>query len=133
MLEVHVGDTTFSMTTLSIIGLFATISINDNRHKTLCEHYDTQYLVKLCWVPQLLKCYAERHYAECHYAESHYAECHYAECHGAAPRAKGSLKGATPLIITTFSIMTLSVMTLSIMTLNIMAFSITINKTRHSA
>ncbi len=49
---------TFSIETLSIMGLFVTLSVND-----------TEFL------------YAECHFAECHYAECHYAECHYAECH----------------------------------------------------
>jgi hypothetical protein len=54
---------TFSRPTLSIKGLFVTLS-------TI--------------VAYLIYCYAECHYAECHYAEGHYAECRYAEGHYAS-------------------------------------------------
>ncbi len=53
--------TTFRITTLSIIGLFATLSISDAHFSNI-----------------------ERLYAECPvyycYAECRYADCHYAEC-----------------------------------------------------
>jgi hypothetical protein len=54
--------------TLSIMGLFATLSVNDNQLNSS--------LHAEC-------CYAEYHYAEYRYAECRYAECHYAECRGA--------------------------------------------------
>jgi hypothetical protein len=61
---------TFIITALSIMGLFATLYMNDTpyHHSTITLYYYAE-------------CHAECHYAECHYAECHYAECHYAECH----------------------------------------------------
>ncbi len=55
--------------TLSIMGLFVTVSINDIPHngtqQTSIEFYITEFLDFLL------------------YAECPYAECHYAECRGA--------------------------------------------------
>jgi hypothetical protein len=53
----------FSITTLGIMGLFVTLSINDTQLSSI-----------------------ECHYSECHVfcnAECHYAECRYVECLGA--------------------------------------------------
>ncbi len=82
--------TTFSKTTLRIFtltikGLFVTLSINGT------QHYNTLYWVQLCRVLRFIYCYTECRYAECHFAECHFADCHfvdhryaeccYAECH----------------------------------------------------
>ncbi len=77
--ETAFSISTLSIMTLSVRGLYVTLSISDSQHK---------------WHSTLqLWHYAECHYAECrvlfiimaecHCAECHYAECHYAECRSA--------------------------------------------------
>jgi hypothetical protein len=56
---------TFSTTTLSIKGLFGTITLSNTQHDET-QHISIEY-----------------HYGERHYAECRYAECRYAECRGA--------------------------------------------------
>ncbi len=68
--------------TQSVMGLFATLNINDTKHNNDIQRNYTQYCVSLCWVSRILKCYAESHYAECHYAKCSYPESYTAECHG---------------------------------------------------
>jgi hypothetical protein len=58
-----------SITSLSIRGLYVTVSINDTQHS----------ITMLCLFDECH--HAECHYAECYYAECYYAECYYAECH----------------------------------------------------
>ncbi len=60
---------TLSITTPSIMRLFATLSIT-----ILCAVVLTVAIYFCC---------ADCRYTECHYAECRYAECHYAECNGA--------------------------------------------------
>ncbi len=69
-------------TTLSIKGLFATLSINDFQHNNT---------LTLRWVSRFICCYAD-----CRYGECHYAECHYAEYRGANKRANHRDKELTP-------------------------------------
>jgi hypothetical protein len=66
--------TTFSIMTLNIIGLFATLSVNDTQH--------TQHNSIACHYAAFrdFYCYAEWRYAVCRYPDCRYAECHYAEC-----------------------------------------------------
>jgi hypothetical protein len=59
---------TFSIMTLSLNGLFATISIRDTQHNGT-QNNNTQHWVPLCWVLRFIYCYAECRYADCHYAE----------------------------------------------------------------
>jgi hypothetical protein len=67
------GATTLSIKTLSIMELFATLSINETKHNNTAINYAECY-------------YAECRYAECHCAECCNAECRYAECHYAERR-----------------------------------------------
>ncbi len=64
-------------TTLSIMGLFKTLSIND----TPCK--DTQHNVNQ-------HTSSERCYAECHYAEGFYADCRYPESRYAEGHCTGT-------------------------------------------
>jgi len=52
--------TTFSITRLSMIGLFATVST-----KTFC--IESHYVMSLRWVLCFFKWYAECHYAKCYH------------------------------------------------------------------
>ncbi len=75
----HVDATTFSIMTLSIMGLSVTVSIKDTQHNIIeCYYAQCRYVEYL---------YADCHIFSCHadflYAEWRYAECHYAECRGA--------------------------------------------------
>ncbi len=69
--ELYSGAMTFSITTLSLMGLFQMLSINDVQHK--CQQPNgIRYRVllcwvSLCWVSQLFKCYAECLYVKCRY------------------------------------------------------------------
>ncbi len=56
------GIMTLCITTLGIMGLFATLYINDTQLSSIECHY----AVSRCNV-------------ECHFAECHFVECHYAE------------------------------------------------------
>jgi len=79
-LEIHVNSRgattfrimTFSITTLSIISLFATLSIND------IQHYGYR-------VPSAVNLSTAFYHC---YADCHYAECRYAECRGATLRVE---------------------------------------------
>jgi len=69
----------FSLTTLSIKGLYVTSSISETQNGSalkLCW-------VSSCWVLHFIHFYSECHFDEYHYAECRSAECHYAECRGA--------------------------------------------------
>ncbi len=57
------GVTTLSLTTLSIVGLFATLS------KTVLSAVMMSVRHSECCIV----CFDECHYAECHYAQCHYA------------------------------------------------------------
>ncbi len=72
--------TKVSITTLSIICLFTTLSIIEILHKwqSAQQRSTITLSVVILGVVPLIYCYAEYHYAECRYAE-----CHYAECRGA--------------------------------------------------
>ncbi len=59
--------------TVSIKGLFVTLSIHDT------QHYNA---LLLCQVSRFISCYAE-----CHFAECHYAECCGAKFKGLSPTA----------------------------------------------
>ncbi len=65
------GATTTCIMTLSIEGLFVTLSINDTDRATLCHYAECRCAV--CHYPVC-------HCAECHYPECHCAECCYSEC-----------------------------------------------------
>jgi hypothetical protein len=73
-----------SITTLSMMGLVKTLSINDTQHNSAECQYDEcgDFLFFI---------------AECRYAECRYAEFHYAECRGALKNC--GFKGLTTLWI----------------------------------
>ncbi len=60
---------TFTITTLSIKGLFGTISLSNTQHDET-QHISIEY----------------------HYGERHYAECRYAECRGARDKYTSLLR-----------------------------------------
>jgi hypothetical protein len=105
------GATTFSIMTLSnitltILGLFVTLSINDIQHNSNMVSVAILYLYAECRYAECryaeclyAEClYVECRYAECRYAECHYAECLYAECRYAERRgANGHLKAFAPI------------------------------------
>jgi hypothetical protein len=73
--------------TLSIMGLLATLVINDTQHNNTLHwvwHLTYSYAEIRHAECRSTKCrYAECRYAECRYSECRCAECRYAECHGA--------------------------------------------------
>jgi hypothetical protein len=61
--------------TLSIKGLYVTLSINDTQRKKQCHYAECRY--------------AEYHVLANYYAECHYNEWHYAECRGTTRERSG--------------------------------------------
>jgi hypothetical protein len=69
---------TFSIMTLSIKGLYVTISINDTQHINSLQYAVCHYAeCRVLFVVMLCR------FAECRYTECRYAECRYTECRGA--------------------------------------------------
>jgi hypothetical protein len=62
--------TAFRITTLSIKGLFVTLSMKDTQRK---RHLDNNNAIVLSVA--FIYCYAECRYAECHHAKCRYSVC----------------------------------------------------------
>jgi hypothetical protein len=67
---------TLSITTLNMISLFATLTINDIQHNSTLCYAKRVYYAECRYVECL---YVECLYVECLYVECRYADCRYAE------------------------------------------------------
>jgi hypothetical protein len=75
---------TFSITTLIILDLVATLSIKSitlaARNVRMSLYSLSLFYVSLCWGRAYKFSYSYCHDFKCHWAECHYSESHYAEC-----------------------------------------------------